>query len=114
MTTNLGARLREIMRGSSQRPPHAEEAVALEESPGASSREHAPVPPVFDAPSEPGSPDATPQSVGRRLAVAAARALGGAVHDTRRGSLRHRGSYLRSRSLPRAAAHRRLRMPRAP
>ena len=85
MTTKIGERLREIMRGSSPRPRHPDEAVALEESPGDPSRARALVPPVFDWPSEPGSPDATPQSVGRRLAVAAARALGGAVHDTPAG-----------------------------
>ena len=114
MSTKLGERLREIMRGSSPRPPRPDEAVALEESPGDSSREHVPVPPVFDWPSEPGSAAATPQSVGRRLAVAAARALGGAVHDTAAGPCVIVDRHLRSRSPSRAAAHRRLRMPRAP
>ena len=74
MTTNLGARLREIMRGP-QRPAEPGDHVRG----GHAQLRH-----------PDGSPDAcaqeaTPQSVGRQLAGAAARALGGAVHETAAG-----------------------------
>jgi uncharacterized protein len=75
MTTNLGARLREIMRGGPQRPPEPDHQV----------RGHASSSEGAASPRDPGDREATPQSVGRQLAAAAARALGGAVHDTTAG-----------------------------
>jgi uncharacterized protein len=75
MTSRLGARLREMMRGEPE-PPQP----ALPGDLGIGSGE----PPrgiLIDVIGE----DATPQTVGRRLAHAAAHALGGAVHDTSAG-----------------------------
>jgi uncharacterized protein YprB with RNaseH-like and TPR domain len=75
MTSRLGARLREMMRVDSQQAP----TVPL--------RENGDGPANTAAGVLTGSIaiDATPQSVGRRLAHAAAHALGGSVHDTAAG-----------------------------
>ena len=75
MTSRLGARLREMMRGESQQPPPVpspESGLAWGESTARV------LPDAIGA-------DATPQSVGRHLAHAAAHALGGSVHDTAAG-----------------------------
>ena len=74
MTSRLGARLREMMQGESQRLPPVPFAGGIgsgESSPG--------------IPIDVISGDATPQTVGQRLARAAAHALGGSVHDTSAG-----------------------------
>jgi uncharacterized protein YprB with RNaseH-like and TPR domain len=87
MTTKLGVRMREIMRVRPQGPPPAvlrPEVGDFDEGTAGASFEEAPFPRAV-APSvhATASPDAmTPQSIGRRLAQAAARALGGSVHDT--------------------------------
>jgi uncharacterized protein len=71
MTSRLGARLREMMQGEPQRLPPVPSAGG-----------------IGSGESSPGIPidlirgDVTPQTVGQRLARAAAHALGGSVHDT--------------------------------
>jgi uncharacterized protein len=74
MTSRLGARLREMMHGESQRLPPVPAAGRI--GSGEPSR---------GIPSDLISGDATPETVGQRLARAAAHALGGSVRDTSAG-----------------------------
>jgi uncharacterized protein YprB with RNaseH-like and TPR domain len=75
MTSRLGARLREMMRGESRQPSPPSSLDASGEEGESNPRI------LIDAIIE----DGTPQTVGRCLADAAARALGGIVHDTAAG-----------------------------
>jgi uncharacterized protein len=109
MTTRLEARLREIMRPGSRRPVRGDRELAPGDSghvqlaearddlvpaddgscgarlspDGASG--HAALPTALESSGELALRAATPESVGRRMAGAAARALGGSVHDTPAG-----------------------------
>ena len=88
MTTKLGARLREIMRGAPQ--GHRPALPADGESEPLRDTDHRAVPRESHGDHEVGtrlepSRGETPQSVGRQLAAAAARALGGSVYDTSAG-----------------------------
>src|SRR3954447_20650837 len=88
MTTKLGARLREIMRGAPRggRPaPDSDGESDLVDHIGSSAVSRN-VPGDGKVPELSRSAgDETPQSVGRQLATAAARALGGSVHATPAG-----------------------------